>query len=376
MLTLLKNLMEFKSINFNHNHQGDFSKELRKRINQYFKENNISKYGNANMVIKTIFMISLYLVPYFLMIFNVFTNPWAVFFLWILMGLGMAGIGFSIMHDANHGSYSKNTTINKYLGYLINLVGGSAINWKIQHNVLHHTYTNIHDHDEDLDTSGLMRFSHHQKRYKFHRLQFIYAWFLYGLLTISWLAKKDFIQLNRYKKMDLIKTQGIPFKAAYWRLVFAKLFYVAYMILLPILFSSQPWWLTLVFFMCMHYVSSLILSTVFQAAHVVGETAFPTPDKEGKMEDNFIVHQLKTTANFSKKNRLLSWYVGGLNFQVEHHLFPNICHVHYRKLSDIVKKTAQEYNIPYHSGKSFTGALISHAKLLYLLGKKDYYPSH
>jgi len=364
--------MEFKTINFNSSQQPEFAKELRKRINQYFKENNVSRYGNASMVFKTIFMLSLYLVPYFLVLFNVFTNPWFVFMLWVLMGFGMTGIGFSIMHDANHGSYSKNQKVNKYLGYLINLVGGSAINWKIQHNVLHHTYTNIHDHDEDLDTSGLMRFSHHQKRYKFHRLQHIYAWFLYGLLTISWLVKKDFIQLSRYKKQDLIKTQNITYKTAYWRLVFAKLFYVAYMIVLPITFSSQSWWLTLVFFMCMHYISSLILSTVFQAAHVVSETTFPLPDEQGKIEDNFIIHQLKTTANFSRKNRLLSWYVGGLNFQIEHHLFPNICHIHYRKLSEIVRSTAQEFSVPYHSGKSFLSALYSHAKLLNQLGKNDY----
>lgn len=323
------------------------------------------------MVIKTITMISLYLIPYFFILFNVFTNTWLVLLLWLIMAIGMSGIGFSVMHDANHGAYSKNQKVNKYLGYLINLVGGSALNWKIQHNVLHHTYTNVHNHDEDIESGGLMRFSFHQKRYKIHRLQHIYAWFFYGLLTLSWLVKKDFLQLNRYHKKDLIKTQGTTYSKAYWRLVAAKVFYVVYMILLPITFSSQNWYVTVLFFLLMHYVASLILSTVFQAAHVVGETSFPLPDTDGKMEDNFIVHQLKTTANFSKKSRILSWYVGGLNFQIEHHLFPNICHVHYRKLSKIVSKTAKEYNIPYHSGKSFLSALYSHAKLLNQLGKKD-----
>lgn len=364
--------MDFKTINYNNTDQPEFVKELRKRINLYFKENNISKYANYSMVLKTIAMLSMYFVPYFLILFNVFTNPWLVLGLWLIMALGMTGIGFSVMHDANHGAYSKNQNVNKYLGYLINLVGGSAVNWKIQHNVLHHTYTNVHEHDEDIDSGGLMRLSFHQKRYKIHRLQHIYAWFFYGLLTISWLVKKDFLQLTRYKQKDLIKTQGITYTKAYWRLVGAKLFYVAYVIVTPLIFSSQPWWLTILFFLAMHYVSSLILSTVFQAAHVVGETTFPLPDNEGKMKDNFIVHQLKTTANFAKKNRLLSWYVGGLNFQIEHHLFPNICHVHYRKLSAIVSKTAKEYNVPYHAGKSFISALYSHGKLLNQLGKNDF----
>ena len=364
--------MDFKTISYNNADQPEFVKELRKRINLYFKENNISKYGNTSMIMKTIAMLGMYLIPYFLIIFNVSDNPWIILGLWIIMALGMTGIGFSIMHDANHGAYSKNQKVNKYLGYLINLVGGSAINWKIQHNVLHHTYTNVHEHDEDIDSGGLMRLSFHQKRYKLHRLQHIYAWFLYGLLTISWLIKKDFLQLNRYKQKDLIKTQGISYLKAYWRLVGAKLFYVAYMILLPLLFSSQSWWLTVIFFLVMHYISSLILSTVFQAAHVVGETTFPLPNDNGKINDNFVIHQLKTTANFAKRNRLLSWYVGGLNFQIEHHLFPNICHVHYRKLSNIVSKTAKEYNIPYHSGKSFLSALYSHGKLLKQLGKYDF----
>lgn len=359
-------------VKFNTQDRPEFIKELRSRVNSYFKENNKSKYGNANMVFKTIFMISLYVVPFILIIVNVSENPWVILGLWILMGFGMAGIGLSIMHDANHGAYSKNKNVNKYLGYLINLVGGSAINWKIQHNVLHHTYTNIDGLDEDLDTGNLMRFSYGQKRYKLHRLQQFYAWFLYGLLTISWSIKKDFIQLERYKNKDLIKTQNITYKKAFWRLVFAKLFYVAYVIGLPLLFSSQAWWLTLIFYFIMHFVCGFTLSTIFQAAHVISETNFPKPSDDGVMENNWAIHQLYTTANFARKNLLLSWYVGGLNFQIEHHLFPNICHVHYRNLSKIVKKTAEDFGLPYYHHNTFIGALVSHAKLLNKLGKQDF----
>ncbi len=360
-----------KRIKFNTLNHPEFFKELRFRVNNYFKETNKSKYANANMVIKTIFMLTLYILPFSLIIFNVFENSWVVFSLWVLMGYGMAGIGFSIMHDANHGAYSKNKTINKYLGYLINLVGGSAVNWKIQHNVLHHSFTNIDGFDEDIDSGNLMRFSFSQKRYKLHRLQQFYAWFLYGLITISWSIKKDFIQLKRYKIKDLIKTQNITYKSAFLKLILAKLFYASYIIVIPILFSSQAWWLTVTFYFIMHFVCGFTLSTIFQSAHIVSKTSFPKPSKEGKMENNWAIHQLNTTANFAKNNFPLSWFIGGLNFQIEHHLFPNICHVHYRKISKIVKKTATEYGLPYHTHTTFIEALISHTKLLTKLGKYD-----
>ena len=362
--------MDSLRIKFNTADRPDFVKELRKRVNTYFKENNKSKYGNANMVIKTIFMLSLYFVPYFFIIFNITANSWLILSCWFLMSLGMAGIGFSIMHDANHDAYSKNKTVNKYLGYLINLVGGSSVNWKIQHNVLHHTYTNIANHDEDID-GPLMRFDYKIKRHKVHRFQQIYAWFLYGLITLSWSLKKDFIQLRRYRKKDLLKTQQISFNSAFWRLTSAKVFYISYVLVLPLIFSSQTWWLTLVFYLIMHFTCGFIISVIFQLAHVVEETQFPQPGENGQMENNFAIHQLNTTANFAKNNLPLSWFVGGLNFQIEHHLFPNICHVHYRKISTIVKETTKDFDLPYHQNTLF-GAISSHAKHLSQLGKHDF----
>ena len=363
--------METVRIKFNTVDRPEFVKELRSRVNSYFKENNRSRYANSNMVIKTIFMISLYFVPYFFVLFNVFENTWSVFGLWVLMSTGMAGIGFSIMHDANHGAYSKNKNVNKYLGYMINFIGGSSVNWKIQHNVLHHTYTNIKDHDEDLGGGTLMRFSYHQKRLKVHRFQQFYAWFLYCLITVSWSIKKDFLQLERYKRKDLIKTQNITYKKAFTRLIFAKIFYYSYILVIPMVFSSQVWWLTLIFYFIMHFVCGFIISVVFQLAHIVSETKFPEPKEGGHMDNNFAIHQLYTTANFAKKNLLFSWYVGGLNYQIEHHLFPNICHVHYRKISKIVKNTAKEFNLPYYQN-TLLGAITSHAKHLTKLGKHDF----
>ncbi len=346
----------------------DFNSTLKKRVRAYFKDNNISKHANTNMKIKTVFMVALYFTPYFLMILGVVTNIWLIALSWMFMGLGIAGIGLSIMHDANHGAYSKNDRVNFVIGRIINLVGGYAPTWKIQHNILHHTYTNIHGYDEDVSPAvSLLRFSPRDKYIPIHRFQFIYAWFFYSLMTLMWMTTKDFQQLFRYKKMGLTKTENIKFSKLMVELVWTKLVFYIYVIVLPILLIDIPWWATILFILMMQLIAGFILAIVFQPAHVVPETAFPEP-VDLTIENNWAIHQLETTSNFAPKSRILYWLVGGLNYQVEHHLFPNICHVHYKTLSKIVKTTAEEYGVPYYSEPTFFSALRSHGKMLRKLG--------
>ena len=366
--------MQLNKVKFVERDNDDFYKELRKRVTHYFKENNISKYANVNMVLKTIFMISLYLVP-FLLILTYLETTWLIVLMWVVMGFGMAGIGLSIMHDANHSAYSKNKYVNMVLVKLILLVGGSDVNWRIQHNVLHHTYTNVSGMDEDIDIDPLMRFSPSQKLLKGHRFQFIYAWFLYGLMTLMWATTKDYAQWKRYKKKDLIKTQNLSTKSFLWTLISTKTLYLSLTLGLPIIFSALPWWGTIIGFVAMHFVAGLTLAAIFQPAHVVPTSSFEKPSKEGNIELGWAANQMMNTANFAPKARLFSWYVGGLNYQIEHHLFPNICHVHYRKISAIVRETAFEYNLPYYSYKTFAEALGGHAKMLYNLGRYEDAPA-
>ena len=155
--------MEISGVKFNVQDQPAFFNELRKRVNKHFKENNISKHANFNMKFKTVFMLCLYFVPLILMITGVVSSLWPVMLMWVLMGFGMSGIGLAIMHDANHGSYSKSQKVNNALGYLLNIIGGYHVNWKIQHNVLHHSFTNVERFDGDIK-NGLIRFSPNQER--------------------------------------------------------------------------------------------------------------------------------------------------------------------------------------------------------------------
>lgn len=364
--------MSNPAVTFNAQDRPEFAKVLRKRVNQYFKDKNISKHANLNMKVKTIFMIGLYFIPLVLMVTGVVSGLWPVIGMWVLMGLGMSGIGLSIMHDANHGAYSKNKHVNNALGYLVNFLGAYHVNWKIQHNVLHHSFTNVEGHDEDIAKEGIMRFSPTQKRKSIYRFQVFYAPFLYGIMTIYWFLSKDFEQVKRYDKRNLLVAQGLTLKKALLELTFNKTWYLLLLLALPIVTVALPWWQVLLGFLLMHFICGLLLALIFQPAHVINETNFYVPDSQGSVENNWAIHQLLTTSNFANNSGWFSWFIGGLNFQIEHHLFPNICHIHYRNISGIVKETAEEFGIPYHQHRTFLGALRSHFSLLNQLGTGAY----
>jgi linoleoyl-CoA desaturase len=363
--------MKDKTVKFNKQHEAEFFHVLHKRVNQYFRDNNISKYANRRMVFKTIFMLCLYFTPLIIMLLGGVSSFGPALVLWVVMGLGMSGIGLSVMHDANHGAYSSDKRVNSLVGFVVNFVGGYHVNWKIQHNVLHHSFTNIHGHDEDIE-NDVFRFSPDKPYNKAYRFQALYAPFLYSLMTLFWVVYKDFNQVVRYNKRGLLVNQGLSYRKALTEIVVYKLAYLTLTLFLPMWIIEIPWWQTLLGFLIMHFICGLILGLIFQPAHVIEDTHFFVPDMKGSMENNWAVHQLMTTANFANGSRFFSWFIGGLNFQIEHHLFPHICHIHYRKLSPIVQATAVEYNIPYFQHPTFLKALISHFRLLNDLGTGRY----
>ena len=363
-------MTQAKRLKFSRTADLEFVETLKARVAQYFIDKNVSKHGNGQMVLKTVTLLLLYLTPLTLIILGVVSNPFILFLMWVMMAIGMIGIGMSIMHDANHGSYSAHPKVNKVLGYLINLVGGSAIVWKIQHNVLHHSFTNIEGHDGDIDTGGILRLSPNSKHRWIHRLQAFYAWFLYGMMTINWATFKDFLQIFDFRKRGLTVKGNGKFTMQVTRMTLSKLAYWAVVLFLPMWLNPAAWWVTLLFFLTMHFIAGVFSATVFQGAHVMPDAVCQAAPEDGKVDESWFVHQLRTTCNFSPKSRVFSWFVGGLNYQIEHHLFPSISHVHYRKLSKIVRQTAQEYNIPYHVYPNFMVVLWQHAKHLWFLGNR------
>ncbi|WP_299758123.1 acyl-CoA desaturase [uncultured Pontibacter sp.] len=345
-----------------------FFATLRKRVDAYFKENNIPKTANTAMVVKSVVLLLMYVLPFVAIL--ALQPAWPLsLLLWFVMGLGVAGIGMSVMHDANHGAFSSNKKVNFLMGHTLNLVGGSAFNWKLQHNILHHTYTNVVEMDEDIQDRLVLRFSPHTKVKFFHKLQWVYAFMFYGLLTLYWVVAKDFVQYGLFIKNGVNVNTASENKSMLLKLVIMKLLYFFVVLAVPTLFFGIPFLEVLLGFLLMHFVAGIILTVVFQLAHTVEGTSHPRPDAHGNIENDWAIHQLNTTVNFSRNNKLLSWYVGGLNFQIEHHLFPRVCHVHYPAIAHIVKETAAEFNIPYLENETFLKAVRSHIATLHRFGR-------
>ena len=353
---------------FSRNDSMKFFRTLNARVNTYFKDNKLEKTGNWKLHLKTAIMFGLFFVPFFSIL--IFDMPlWAYFLSSIVIGIGMAGVGMNVMHDGNHGSYSSKPWLNKIMGGSIYILAGNVYNWQVQHNVLHHTYTNIPGHDEDLDAGRVIRFTKEATWYKFHAFQHYYSVFLYGLLTINWCLTTDFKQMGGYLKRKLSYGDFPNEKNLWTGLVISKIVYFGFWIVLPLVVGIV-WWKVLIGFVAMHYTAGLILSIVFQLAHITHDTTNPHPNEVGEIENTWAIHQLFTTVNFAPKNWIVNWYTGGLNHQIEHHIFPHISHIHYGKIADIVKQTAQECNLPYYEYETMRGAVIAHFKHLKDLGQK------
>ncbi|RYE25735.1 MAG: acyl-CoA desaturase [Sphingobacteriales bacterium] len=323
------------------------------------------------MRVKTIVMVSLYFVPFAVILSGLgAVSPWLFYALWITMGIGIVGIGASVMHDSNHGSYSENDRVNNALGALLNLIGGYDQNWKIQHNILHHTYTNLDGLDEDIEGTVLIRMSPHRPLWGIHKYQHIYSWGLYSLMNLMWVFVKDYKLIFRYHKNDLLRKQKLTLRKAVIHVTLIKSTYLIATLGLPLLVSGMEVYQVLLGFLFMHMVAGLSLACIFQPAHVMETSGFEQPSDENKMENSWAVHQLLNTTNFAPKSTVTSWFIGGLNYQIEHHLFPQICHVHYPKLSKIVKKAAEERGLPYNVQPTVLKALLLHGSMLRTLGSQ------
>ncbi len=348
---------------------GAFLKAVRQAVDSHLKAHPSSARTTRAMLLKTALMLALTFVPYSLILSGQVTAPALLFGLAALTGLGMAGIGFSVAHDALHGAYSNSPRLNWALGCSMDLAGGSSYLWRITHNIIHHTYTNIHGTDEDLAVSPLLRLSPHAPRAWYHRFQHLYAFALYSMTTLFWAFVKDYKYLLARDLGPYADKKHAPMDVL--GLLLGKLVFYTWSMVLPFLLLPYAWWQIAAGILVAHVAAGITLGIVFQLAHVVEETSHPAPTTVGAMPDGWAAHEMYTTANFAPDNRFLGWYVGGLNFQVEHHLFPRVCSMHYPTISPIVKRVAEEHGLPYHSNPTFLGAVRSHLRTLRRFGASD-----
>lgn len=346
--------------------EAPFYKEIQKRVNTYFKETGKSKKGDVRLYIKTFVLAGAFLAGYLFLTVGTpaFSIAWMV---WIMLGVLTAGIGFNIMHDGAHGSYSKRNWINELAAHSANFVGASVLFWKTKHNVVHHTYTNIDGLDDDIETGGLLRMAPSQAYKRIHRFQHRYFPLIYAMLFIYWVIWTDY---EKYfsQKVGTVPMQPMTFwqHFGFWAW---KLFHVGAFFVLPIIqLGFFPW---LAGFAMMVVAAGVTLAMVFQLAHVVEETHFADMRHESTFESpvEWAIHQVKTTANFATNSRFITWFLGGLNFQIEHHLFPKISHVHYPDISKIVREVCDEFQLTYNDLGSFASAVQSHVRQLKNLGQ-------
>ncbi len=346
----------------------DFSKVLRARIRTYFAESGKSIHADPLMVIKTVAVLSLWIGSYALLISGVVPYPYT-FFIWAVLGLSVALVTINVGHDAIHGAYSSKKWVNDLLSHTFNLNGASAYMWKRMHNNAHHTHTNVHGHDEDISSVSIIRFSPSDPLKPIHKHQYWYIFGLYSLSTLSWVFIKDYVKFFKNKVGNATGKKHAP--SQYFYLFLYKFLCYFIFLAVPLIVMDQPWYLIVAGFLLMHLISGMYLALIFMLAHTVEETHFPVPEESGVLHNDWFVHQLSTTANFCTGNPVAAFFTGGLNQQIEHHLFPNICSTHYPSLSRIIKETANEYNVPYLQNPTFISALKSHVHFLRKLGREE-----
>jgi linoleoyl-CoA desaturase len=342
-----------------------FQLELRRRVEEYFRTTGRRPRDCWQMYLKTAILLAGFAVLYTLLVF-LDQTWWQGLLLAVLLGLSAAGIGFNIQHDGSHQAYSNHPWVNKLMAMTLELIGGSSHLWRWKHVVLHHTYVNITGHDTDIDLGLLARLTPHQRRLPYHRWQHLYLWPLYGLLAIKWQLLDDFRKLISGR----ISNQPFPGPKGRERVIFiaGKAIFFTMAFGIPLLFHSIG--VVLLYYGVAGLVAGMALSVVFQVAHCVEEAEFPLPREETeRVEHAWAIHQAETTVDFARRSRVVAWLIGGLNFQIEHHLFPRLCHVNYPAISKLVEETCREFGIKYTEHRSFRAGLASHFRWLRRMGR-------
>lgn len=340
-----------------------FHQELKRRIQDYFESTGKKMTGDFRLYFKAAILTLAFAATY---IHLVFFTPiaWLAILECIVLGGLTASIGFNVMHDGAHGSFSKYTWVNKAAGLSLNVLGANVFLWNMKHNVIHHAYTNVDGVDDDIEARPFLRLAKTQEYNKMHRYQHWYFWLAYSLLYIFWIFFNDYKKYFRKQIGPVsLKHMKLADHFSFWGF---KVLHLMLFVVIPIVsVGFLPW---LVGYLSLALFAGLVLSMVFQLAHTLEETSFPEA-VDNKMPDEWAVHQLKTTANFATRNRFVSWWVGGLNFQIEHHLFPKISHVHYPDISKIIREACAEYGITYIEHARVRTAMLSHVHYLRSLSR-------
>jgi linoleoyl-CoA desaturase len=342
-----------------------FYEDVKNQVNKYFTDNKISSLANNEMRMKCFFWISFWFLS---LVAVIVLKEYLLiaFFIGVAHMFSHLMIAFNIAHDANHAALFKSKGLNNFFGYFMEVLGCNKKLWMIAHNQEHHTFINVHEHDNNIDGYKLLRFTPEDKWRKHHKFQHYYATFIYALSTLNYATFRDLKMLHRHVKLNKIKA-SVPYLAEFF---FFKLFYYLYLFVIPVLVFKVPFLLVLSYFLVGHFINGVTLVFVFLTGHLTEEAHYPDVDN-GNIENNWAVHVIKTTGDYSPNSKFLHWFMGSLNLHVAHHLFPKVCHVHYKKISPIIKAVANQHGYEYREIPTFSVAVASHFRLLKELGRGE-----
>lgn len=340
-----------------------FKVDLRSRVDAYFTRTGKSRHADGRMIAKTVAFLGAGVGLVALLLSGVLPAL-AALPVAMAMGLVVAGLGFNIGHDAVHGAYSGHRSVNRVLGFVFDVLGASSYNWSRAHNVVHHTFTNVPGTDHDLEPGPFLLLYPRPQPPLIYRLQHLFAFPLYAFTMIVWVFKKDFVQI-----FDRSMTGRAATKGGALSLVLGKLLHFGLFLGLPMLISPYAWWQVGLGYLAMLGTAGFTLAIVFQLAHLVEGTQFPRAGAAHRLPEGWATHQLRTTANFSQGSALATFFMGGLNNQIEHHLLPGICHIHYSALAPLVRDCARDHGLPWLDSGTFLQALGAHLRTLHRLGR-------
>ena len=346
--------------------RSDFHREVQAAVAEHFARTGKHERGDWRMHLKTVVILTWLVLSYVALVFWAST-PWVSVGLAVSLGLAMAGVGFNIQHDGGHGAYSQRPWVNRAMALTLDLLGGTAYFWHYKHNIAHHTHPNVAEHDDDINVGVLGRMSPHQRWYAPHRFQHFYMWGLYALLAVEWQLTGEFRNLitkSRYGRTHVPRPRGGQL-VVFW---LGKVIFFGLAFGLPLALHSPA--AVLALYLVASGTLGLVLAVVFQIAHCSLEANFTALETgERQVPRSWAEHQVLSTVNFAPGSHLANWYLGGLNYQIEHHLFPRVCHVHYPALAGIVREVCRRHRVPYFAHPTMLGAVASHARFLRAMGR-------
>ena len=316
---------------------------LRQQVNDTVKQ--LENKRRPIIYIKAIVFPALYFLCYAIAIssghqFSVLCICYA--FLGILIDLNF----LNVIHEAVHTTLFRNKILNRFYVHLFDIMGANGFIWRIRHR-LHHNYPNVIGWDSDFEQSPIARVFPKAPYTRMHRYQHIYLPLLYPLYLFNWLLVRDFKDF--FKRSQLVKrVVHIP-AIEYVKLFLFKLFFLAYIIVIPKLVLNISWMQILTAFVIMIFTASLFSLIVLLTPHAVPDSDFPIPDKDGNLPMSWFEHQLHTTNDVTEDNWFTRSFMGSFNYHIAHHLFPYVNHVYYPEVTALIKKSASKNNLPYRS---------------------------